>query len=230
MTLEELMPQIDGDHAASYYIADVLREAIYRGILQEGEQLRQSHLAAQMGVSPIPLREALKQLESEGLVEFRGHRGAVVTGLSLEEAREIYDMLIWLETGMLRVAFDYISKTLIAKEEQLLDQMEQEEDGVKWRDMNVQFHSALYEPGDRPMTLGIIDKLRCQVDRYIRLHLMSMRQESQLQHRQILEAVKAQDLEAAVAALSNHLENTSKDLQAYMRDREGRRNRRSTGP
>ncbi len=219
MTLEELMPQIDGDNVASYYIADVLREAIYRGILKEKEQLRQSHLAARMGVSPIPLREALKQLESEGLVEFRGHRGAMVAGLSLEEAREIYDMLIWLETGILRVSFDYISNSLIAKEEKLLTQMEQEEDPVKWRDMNVQFHSALYEPGDRPITLEVISKLRCQVDRYIRRHLMTMREESQLQHRQILAAVKNRDLEGAVAALTNHLENTSKDLQAYMRER-----------
>ena len=89
MTLEELMPRISGDKAASYYIANVLREAIYRGILQENEQLLQNQLAARMGVSPIPLREALKQLEIEGLVEFRGRRGAIVSGLSLEDAREI---------------------------------------------------------------------------------------------------------------------------------------------
>ena len=63
MTLEELMPRISGDKAASYYIANVLREAIYRGILRDGEQLLQNQLAARMGVSPIPLREALKQID-----------------------------------------------------------------------------------------------------------------------------------------------------------------------
>ena len=165
MTLEELMPRISGDKAASYYIANVLREAIYRGILQENEQLLQNQLAARMGVSPIPLREALKQLEIEGLVEFRGRRGAIVSGLSLEDAREIYDMITWLEVGIMKVSFDLISNALIQEEEVLLDKMEKEEDPVKWRDMNVLFHSSLYEPADRPMTLDMLAKLRRQVDR-----------------------------------------------------------------
>ncbi|MDY3869420.1 MAG: GntR family transcriptional regulator [Pyramidobacter sp.] len=217
MTLEELMPKISGDKAASYYIANVLREAIYRGVLEENEQLLQNQLAARMGVSPIPLREALKQLEIEGLVEFRGRRGAIVSGLTLDDAREIYDMLIWLETGVMRVAFDLISNALIQDEEKLLDEMEKETDTVKWRDMNVLFHSSLYEPADRPQTLDMIAKLRRQVDRYIRTHLNSMRKESEEQHREILNCVKNHDLEGAIKALESHLVNTSKDLQAYMR-------------
>lgn len=217
MTLEELMPRISGDKAASYYIANVLREAIYRGILQDNEQLLQNQLAARMGVSPIPLREALKQLETEGLVEFRGRRGAIVSGLTLEDAREIYDMLTWLECGSMKVSFDLISNALIQEEEKLLDKMESEEDPVKWRDMNVLFHSSLYEPADRPLTLDTMAKLRRQVDRYIRNHLDSMRKESEEQHREILEGVKAHDLPRTIKALENHLINTSKDLQAYMR-------------
>ena len=217
MTLEELMPRISGDKAASYYIANVLREAIYRGILQDNEQLLQNQLAARMGVSPIPLREALKQLETEGLVEFRGRRGAIVSGLTLEDAREIYDMLTWLECGSMKVSFDLISNALIQEEEKLLDKMESEEDPVKWRDMNVLFHSSLYEPADRPLTLDTMAKLRRQVDRYIRNHLDSMRKESEEQHREILEGVQAHDLPRTIKALENHLINTSKDLQAYMR-------------
>lgn len=217
MTLEELMPRISGDKAASYYIANVLREAIYRGILHENEQLLQNQLAARMGVSPIPLREALKQLEIEGLVEFRGRRGAVVSGLTLDDAREIYDILTWLETGVMKLAFNQISNALIQEEEKRLDMMEKENDPVKWRDLNTLFHSTLYEPADRPMTNDMIIKLHHQVDRYIRNHLSSMRKESEEQHRQILEGVKAHDLEATVKALESHLLNTSKDLQAYMR-------------
>jgi len=217
MTLEELMPRISGDKAASYYIANVLREAIYRGILQENEQLLQNQLAARMGVSPIPLREALKQLEIEGLVEFRGRRGAVVSGLTLDDAREIYDILTWLETGVMKLAFNQISNALIQEEEKRLDMMEKENDPVKWRDLNTLFHSSLYEPADRPMTNDMIIKLHHQVDRYIRNHLSSMRKESEEQHRQILEGIKAHDLDATVKALENHLLNTSKDLQAYMR-------------
>ncbi|MBP3836851.1 MAG: GntR family transcriptional regulator, partial [Pyramidobacter sp.] len=179
MTLEELMPRISGDKAASYYIASVLREAIYRGILHDGEQLLQNQLAARMGVSPIPLREALKQLEIEGLVEFRGRRGAIVSGLTLEDAREIYDMLTWLETGVMKIAFDQISNALIQEQEQRLSEMETEEDPIKWRDLNTLFHTSLYEPADRPMTIDSIIKLHHQVDRYIRNHLSSMRKESE---------------------------------------------------
>ncbi len=222
MTLEELMPPNSRDRATSYYIANVLREAIYRGILKENEQLLQNQLATRMGVSAIPLREALKQLEIEGLVEFRGRRGAVVSGLTLEDAREIYDMLIWLESGVMKVAFPLISNALIQEEEKLLDEMEKENDTVKWRDMNVLFHSSLYEPADRPLTLDSIGKLRCQVDRYIRNHLDSMRKESEEQHRAILEGVKAHDLPRTIAALESHLINTSKDLQAYMRHNQQR--------
>ena len=165
------MPRISGDKAASYYIANVLREAIYRGILRDGEQLLQNQLAARMGVSPIPLREALKQLEIEGLVEFRGRRGAIVSGLTLEDAREIYDMLVWLETGVMRIAFDQISNALIQEQERRLAEMEHEEDPIKWRDLNTLFHTSLYEPADRPMTIDSIIKLHHQVDRYIRNHL-----------------------------------------------------------
>lgn len=218
-TLEQLIPIHMKDNAAPYYIANILREAIYRGILAEGEALHQSLLAERLKVSPIPLREALRLLEMEGLVDFRGRRGAIVTGLTLEEAREIYEMLTALEVSVLRVAFPSISKNVVATAGRLLDEMEHQTDCIVWREQNIVFHNSLYESADRPLTLDMIARLRQQVDRYIRLHLESMREESQRQHRQILEAVRAQDLHAAMAALGNHLENTSRDLQNCMSSR-----------
>ena len=104
-SLERLIPIHLKDNPAPYYIANILREAIYRGLLADGEPLHQSLLAERLKVSPIPLREALRLLETEGLVDFRGRRGAVVTGLSAGETREIYEMIAALETTVLRVAF-----------------------------------------------------------------------------------------------------------------------------
>ena len=216
-SLEQLIPIHLKDNAAPYYIANILREAIYRGILTEGEALHQSQLAERLKVSPIPLREALRLLEMEGLVDFRGRRGAIVTGLTFEEAREIYEMLSALEVNVLRIAFPTISDSIIAEAERVLDEMKCQSDCIVWREQNILFHTLLYESADRPLTFDSIARLRQQVDRYIRLHLESMREESQEQHRQILEAVKKKDLGAATAALANHLENTSKDLQSYMR-------------
>ena len=81
-TLEELAGRMSGDTSAPHHIAAVLRDAIYRGVLEEGGPLHQARIAQSLGVSPIPLREALRLLETEGLVEFRGYRGAFVTELS----------------------------------------------------------------------------------------------------------------------------------------------------
>lgn len=221
-SLEQLIPIHLKDNPAPYYIANILREAIYRGLLPEGEPLHQSQLAERLKVSPIPLREALRLLETEGLVDFRGRRGAMVTGLSAEETREVYEMLAALETNVLRIAFPSITKETIAAAEEVLDRMEAEPDCIVWRQENILFHTLLYESADRPMTLDQIARLRQQVDRYIRLHLASMREESETQHRMILEAVKTRDLDTALEALSRHLENTSRDLQGYMGKEEDR--------
>jgi DNA-binding GntR family transcriptional regulator len=214
--LLELMPGRLLDNGTPYYIANILREAIYRGVLREGEALHQSQLAERLHISPIPLREALRLLEMEGLVDFHGRRGATVTGLTLEETREIYEMLTSLEVGVLRVALPLISNETLASASALLDKMEKEPDCVVWREQNLEFHNSLYDSADRPLTLDMIARLRRQVDRYIRLHLQSMREESQRQHQKILQAVRARDMEAATAALTFHLESTSRDLQAHM--------------
>jgi len=221
--LEELAGRISGDISAPHHIANVLREAIYRGILGEGKPLHQSQIAARLGVSPIPLREALRLLETEGLVEFRGYRGAFVTELSLEEARELYEMVAALETSLMRTAFPGITRRTIDEAGRILTRMEAEEDCIRWRDLNFHFHTLLYEPADRPLTLDMVSRLRQKTDRTIRTHLDSMRKESELQHRNILEAVAAVDLERSVSALAHHLAYTSSDLQSWMRSEQGRR-------
>ena len=108
----------------------------------------------------------------------------------------------------------------MAAAEKLLNKMEAEPDCIVWREQNILFHTLLYESADRPMTLDHIARLRQQVDRYIRLHLASMREESEAQHRAILEAVRARDRGAALEALSRHLEKTSLELQNYMGNEE----------
>jgi len=217
LSLEELAAGMSGDTSAPYYIAEVLREAIYRGMLEEGQPLHQAQLAQRLGVSPIPLREALRLLETEGLVHFQGYRGAVVTPLSLEEAGELYEMVTALETHLLRIAFPRITRRVVEDAERTLLSMENERDCLKWRDLNQMFHNLFYEPADRPLTLDVLARLRRKTDRYIRIHLASMRDESQRQHKEILNAVEARNCEAAIAALTAHLAYTSNDLQSCMR-------------
>ncbi len=221
--LEELAGRISGDISAPHHIANVLREAIYRGILGEGKPLHQAQIAARLGVSPIPLREALRLLETEGLVNFRGYRGAFVTELSLEEARELYEMVAALETSLMRIAFPGITNRIIEEAGGVLDKMEAEDDCIRWRDLNFLFHTLLYEPADRPLTLDMVARLRQKTDRTIRTHLASMRKESERQHRDLLEAVTARDLKKSIEALANHLAYTSNDLQSWMRSEQASR-------
>ena len=219
ITLESLAARHAGDSSAPHYIAGVLREAIYRGLLPEGKPLHQAQLALKLGVSPIPLREALRLLETEGLIAFQGYRGALVTELSVEEARELYEMISALETSLMRIAFLRITRRTVEDAAKVLDRMERECDCIKWRDLNQMFHNLFYEPADRPLTLDTLARLRQKTDRNIRIHLESMKEESQRQHRKILEAVSAKELDTAIDALAAHLAYTSNDLQSCMRRR-----------
>ena len=99
----------------------------------------------------------------------------------------------------------------------MLDKMEREMDCIFWREQNLVFHNLLYDAANRPKTLDQIALLRQQVDRYIRIHMSLIREESQKQHRQILEAVKAHDVAGALASLTSHLEYTSRTLRACVR-------------
>ncbi|MGC9490502.1 MAG: GntR family transcriptional regulator [Thermovirgaceae bacterium] len=229
-SLEDLARKMSGDSSAPHHIANILREAIYRGIFTEGSPLHQGRISQKLGVSPIPLREALRLLETEGLVEFRGYRGAFVTELSMEEARELYEMISALETNLMRIAFDRITRRIVEEAESVLDAMEKETDCIRWRDLNFLFHALFYEPAERPLTVDTISRLRQKTDRTIRDHLESMRKESERQHREILAAVAAGDLEASVAALKKHLEYTSNDLQSWMRSAQEPRARKRSGP
>ena len=158
-------------------------------------------------------------------MEFRGYRGAFVTELSLEEARELYEMVAALETSLMRTAFPGITRKIIQDAGEVLDLMEKEEDCIRWRDQNFLFHTLFYEPADRPLTLDMVSRLRQKTDRTIRTHLGSMRDESQRQHREILAAVTAGNLEGSMAALAHHLAYTSSDLQSWMRDEQSRKKR-----
>jgi len=112
----------------------------------------------------------------------------------------------------------------------VLDAMEKETDCIRWRDLNFLFHALFYEPADRPLTVDTISRLRQKTDRTIRDHLDSMRKESERQHREILAAVAAGNLEGSVAALKKHLEYTSNDLQSWMRSEREPRERKRSGP
>lgn len=201
-----------------------LRTAIHRGDLRAGEPLRTAHIAAELGVSRIPVREALQQLGSEGLVTLYPNRGAVVTALSVQEVEEIYELRQLLEGEALRRHFPRLSGQDLDAAALMLDQMELTPDPENWgkldRQLQALLHGAL--PGTRLHEL--IRSLRVHVDRYAHLYGLAMthRTHFEAQHRALLRALRAGNVEQAVHIQSQQLGDTAAMLTAAMKEREQR--------
>ncbi|MFZ5633849.1 MAG: GntR family transcriptional regulator [Bacillota bacterium] len=199
-------------------VADVLREAILSGILGDGQQLRQDEIAEQFGVSRIPVREALRKLEAEGLVTFYPHRGAVVSQLSPGEVREIFEIRVLLECQALHLAIPHLSKSRLKQAEAILEATDEEDDASRLSEFNLEFHTILYTPANRPYLLSFINNLHANVDRYMRicLHLIKHKAKSQQEHHQILEACRQRDACTAVEILKRHIETGGKLVIEYL--------------
>jgi len=207
---------------ANESIADSLRADILRGKLKSGQALKQDEIAAQFGISKIPVREALVQLKAEGLVNFYPNRGAFVSELSAVEADEIYVMRIALETAVLARAIPNLTVAHLKHAKEILDAIDQEENIAKWGELNWEFHATLYSPAALPRVMDTIRTLHSNIARYLVLYLagMAYQKKSQKEHRAILEACRHGDTEKAVAVLEEHLLGASSHLVAFLNKQE----------
>lgn len=195
---------------AEQAVTAALRRAIREGILAPGHRLTQSEIASQLGVSRIPLRDALRRLEAESLVEIDGHKGARVTELSGEDVAEIYEMRIMLEAKCM--AYAIANLTEAARLKLSVAGTASEEEGLlpaeafnRRRD----FYSEIYKHSDRPRMRRIIMQLRDNVDRY---HLLSDRSHAYLAHSRLSTAIRDGDAAEAVAVLVEHISDSRDDL------------------
>lgn len=195
-----------------------LREAILSGQLAGGVQLKQEELAARFGVSMSALREALKSLEAEGLVTFYPNRGAVVSELSAEEAKEIFDIRIFLELGALELAVPNLTETDLAAAGAILDRADGEADSQLWTTLNWQFHETIYRVADRPKLFSLIQNLHNNVARYMRIYLSTLhyQEKSQAEHRALLKACQQKDVKAAQKLLRKHMAAARDNLSKYL--------------
>ena len=144
-------------------IVPLLRKEILAGALAAGTPLRQDELAGRFNVSKIPVREALRQLESEGLVEFRPRRGAIVVELTPEDFAEMFDLRIALECRALELAVPNMVEADLRFARDILDDYVEAGDFERWSDLNLRFHLALYEPCNRHRLLRMIRQLHDQM-------------------------------------------------------------------
>ncbi|MEM9775690.1 MAG: GntR family transcriptional regulator, partial [Chloroflexota bacterium] len=144
-------------------IADTLRNAILQGELKIGQPLKQDHIAAELAVSKIPVREALAQLRKEGLVEIRPNRGAIVSSLSFEEIEEIFAMRLALETVALKKAIPNMTAADISSAERILLSLDHTSNIKDWITLNWEFHRALYQPSRMFRILETVTSLNANV-------------------------------------------------------------------
>ena len=203
-------------------VADKLREKIVRGEIPEGVQLRQDAIAREFQVSRIPVREALRHLEAEGLITIIPNRGAVVSSLSSGDIEELFEMRALLECAVLRASIPHLQERAFAGAERVLQQYEEalwnEENVAKWGGLNWQFHSALYSGAARPQFLSVIRSLNYKAERYIRLQLYLTRamERARKEHRELLDLCRAGDVEGAVALLDRHIRFAGKSLREFV--------------
>lgn len=209
---------------ASSFVTDTLRSAILSGALVDGEPLRQDELATVLGVSRMPVREALRRLEAEGLVDFQPHKGAVVAELAPEEVEEIYEMRLMVECHALRQSIPHLTDDALDRAAAILDEIDVGQDLTRWGELNQHFHATLYSGVVRPRLNALISSLNGAIDRYLRLLITQFDYEnrSQDEHRQILAACRRHDAETATNLLAGHISEGRNTMVEFLRKRRSR--------
>jgi len=204
-------PTADGQNVDG--IHQRLREAILRGELPPGQEMSQVQLANQLGVSRTPLREALRMLQREGLVEAEFNRRVRVAGFSLPDLEQLYCVRLVLEATGIRLTTPRLAPEEIAGLEGAMAQMAHfaaEEDYERWEVPHRAFHAGLVsKSGERSVRL--LAQLSDHAERYRRLYTVQGTgawQRGVVHHRAILDAVKARDGDEAARWLVIHLGKT----------------------
>lgn len=194
----------------SEHVADALRAAINSGQLADGEELNQVELAEHFGVSRVPVREAIRRLEAEGLIEAAAHRRAVVRGIALADILEAYELRTLVEGHLTEAAVPHVDRELIARLTQLNRAMRDERDQARWLALDTEFHAALYEPAGRPTAVRFVQQLRTRVERYVLMwHEGEVGEASRpmmREHATIVRLAREGQATAARAEVERHLE------------------------
>jgi DNA-binding GntR family transcriptional regulator len=205
-------------------VLDTLRRAILGGVLEAGTPLVQSELSARLGVSKTPIREAIRDLAAEGLIDFDSYRSSVVHTPTIDEAREIYSLRLVLEPIAVRKATANITDRSIAEAERLAKEMRRTKDLGDWLQLNHDFHYVLTEPADSPRLMSIIETLRNAAGIQIAWSFKargSLMESANDDHDRIVDAFRRRDVDGAIEATEHHLKGTLETVEAFERDRHG---------
>ena len=209
----------DGNVTAQELVLSSVRTAILSGVLGPGARLRQEELADVFGTSRIPVREALRALEYEGLVTSEPHRGFTVTSLDADDVQEVYDLRILLECEAVRLALPLLTDEDLEDLERHFAEMQSAESPDQQLAARERFYLRLYSVTGRPRLVGLIMRLRQEVARVLRwatiVHSSSI-------HEHFFEAVRVGDVERANAHLAGHYRRVAVLIRRHIKEAEAR--------
>lgn len=211
----DLEPLNKAPSTKSGFVYDRLRAGILSGELQPDQRLRLAELASKFGISQMPVREALRMLQRDGLIMMEDHRGATVANLSWRRAYEFVDVRTYLEVYAALKALPYHTSSTVMRLRDLLDRMNDPSamrDAQYYSKLNRQFHEALFEPGPNTVLKFQIEDLWNKVWNVRRLSIFSVdksrTQGAQIEHQAILSAIESNDANALEDAMHRHRNQT----------------------
>ncbi|WP_029009426.1 GntR family transcriptional regulator [Azospirillum halopraeferens] len=223
LDLSALIAEAGGRHrTATEFVEATLRTAILTGRLRGGTPLRQEDLAASFGVSRMPIREALRQLEAQALLDFVPHKGAVVTDISATDAADIYAIRLALEPAVLERSIPHLTRADFERAGDLIAEMDGEEDPGRMGELNRRFHMTLYGAAGRPKLIALTENYLASFDRYLRFQLAAKGRShlSQDEHRDMLAAAEHRDARRAVEILRHHIGAAADNIAAFFAGQE----------
>lgn len=195
---------------ATKAIVDRLREGIVDGEFRPHEKLTQRDLADRFGVSPMPIRDAIKQLISEGLVVAEGQKTIVVAPLSAEDFLDVMEMRLTLEPRALELAIPYFDAHIFSEVTKILESSSEDDSSRDSVEKHWRFHQALYHPSRRPRMLAAIEAQHLHLNRYLLPNwaLVGVGAHWAIAELALLDLIKAKRDADAMLFLKNDIEKT----------------------
>lgn len=196
-----------------------IKKLIIDGELVEGSPIRQDEIASSLGISKIPVREALIRLEADGFIKFTPNVGATVSVFTVDDYLEMLDIRLALECKALELALPNMTHADIDKAQKILNQYALAQDETERSDLNMEFHQCIYAPSMRPRLLLMISAAQDQMGKILRHRVSQVAgsQRSHSQHQEILDVCASGDVNKAVKLLKKHIEQSKKEILGFFR-------------
>ncbi len=204
--------------SAASRIATELRNEILHGQIAPGTHLSQLSIAERFGVSRIPVRDAIQVLAGEGLLHPTSKATAIVTGMSVPELQELYELREAVEPLATRIAVPSVGRADILTMRKQMMVMESSDEAPIWLAANAEFHASVYKRANRPRMIEMVEQLRRLTDRYLYMHLEVIGQTEHLhaEHAAILKAVESGDATLAATLTREHLATSHDFILSYL--------------